>query len=742
MDYYARKTKDGRKQILIEHLNKVVELSSKWAEPFGLSGLAGAAGLYHDYGKATNEFQIYLFLEESRKGNVPHSLCGAKAAYKDYISCLPVAEVLANIIASHHGSLRDYLSPDGSTPLVSELKSSTKKPEAENNQKISPEILYKELQDVINILPDKRFGMTMLIKMLYSCVVDADRLDAYLFERCEEYVPKKPDWEGMLIELNTYLSRLTAKNNKIDKAIIELRNDVSRQCAKAGLREIGIYTLEVPTGGGKTLSSLRFALEHAREHNLDRIIYVIPYLSILSQTALDMREALNADSDTVLEHHSNVLPDDPEYYKLHTDRWDAPIILTTQVQFLESVFSAKASALRKLHNMARSVIIFDEIQTLPVKCVHLFNSVINFLNKACGTTILLCTATRPLLDKVQRPVILSEHPSIAVCGKIPKRTEIVYTLRPAGYSYKELADFVLEKHNTSTLIIVNTKAAAKSLFLQLKSQEKKVLHLSTNMCPAHRDMVISDLRCMLSRDESVICVSTQLIEAGVDISFECVIRDLAGLDSIYQAAGRCNRHGEFDDVKKVYVVNIAGENLSRLEDIKIGADKTRRLFDERQLDINAYYKYYFYERSNQMDYPTREGGSIYDLLTKNCQGRNAYVLYANSEKTQFYLTCAIRSAADEFYVIAPGQTEVLTNYGDSKKLLEEYRNETDLAKKQKLLRRLERYMVSLYKFQADELGARGALSEDCGLTILADGFYDDDLGIDIAGSHTFLYVGG
>ena len=148
-------------------------------------------------------------------------------------------------------------------------------------------------------------------------------------------------------------------------------------------------------------------------------------------------------------------------------------------------------------------------------------------------------------------MILSEHPSIAVCGKIPKRTEIVYTLRPAGYSYKELADFVLEKHNTSTLIIVNTKAAAKSLFLQLKSQEKKVLHLSTNMCPAHRDMVISDLRCMLSRDESVICVSTQLIEAGVDISFECVIRDLAGLDSIYQAAGRCNRHGEFDDVKKL-----------------------------------------------------------------------------------------------------------------------------------------------------------------------------------------------
>ncbi|MPM52181.1 hypothetical protein SDC9_98937 [bioreactor metagenome] len=441
-----------------------------------------------------------------------------------------------------------------------------------------------------------------------------------------------------------------------------------------------------------------------------------------------------------MEHHSNVLPDDPEYYKLQTNRWDSQIILTTQVQFLESVFSAKGSDLRKLHNMTNSIIIFDEVQTLPVKCVHLFNSVVNFIYKVCGTTVLLCTATQPLLDKVARPIILSEYPSIAVCKKIPKRTDIVSMIRPAGYSPEDLSRFTLEKHHTSTLIIVNTKDAAKSLYLRLKTQTKIVLHLSTNMCPAHRDNVISKLRCCLSQNENVICVSTQLIEAGVDISFECVIRDLAGLDSIYQAAGRCNRHNEFGEVKNVYVVNITGENLNRLEDIKEGADATRRLINEGQLDIDRYYTYYFYERRNQMDYPTKGGGSIYDLLTNNNQGRNAYKTYVGDKKSPPALTCAIKSAADEFYVIAPGQTEVLTYYGDSKELLDEYRTENDLNKKKILLRRIERYMVSLYKFQTDELLSRGALSNDNGLTILADGFYDEELGIDITGNHTFLNV--
>ena len=176
MVYYARKTKDGQKQLLIEHLNKVVELSSKWAEPFRLSGLASMAALYHDTGKATEEFQDYLFAEKAQRGTVPHSIYGARAVYKDYISRLPVAEMLANVIVSHHGSLRDFLSPDGSTPLVSELMLSSKPPEVENDWNINPDVLFDELKAVISTLPDKTFGIMMLVKLLFSCVVDADRL--------------------------------------------------------------------------------------------------------------------------------------------------------------------------------------------------------------------------------------------------------------------------------------------------------------------------------------------------------------------------------------------------------------------------------------------------------------------------------------------------------------------------------------------------------------------------------------
>jgi CRISPR-associated endonuclease/helicase Cas3 len=721
-----------RKQPLSCHLQRVSSLAGHFASKIGLQKIAAAIGAFHDMGKGREEFQNYIRDKDGRRGSVEHSIFGAKSLYESILSTsLPLGELVANIIASHHGSLQDFITPDGQTPLADKLASI----DVISDSQMAAENLLTELKSLLANSTCKTYAMACLVKMLYSCLVDADRLDAYLFETQQEYIETTQDWKALLQNLVEHVS----SKNKCVTEMTALRNSVSNQCADSGLQKQGIYKLEVPTGGGKTLSSLRFALVHANQHHLDRIIYVIPYLSILSQTAEEIRSALKADDEIVLEHHSNILPDEPEYYKLHTDRWDKPIILTTQVQFLESIFSAKGSDLRKFHNMAKSVIIFDEAQNVPVKCIHLFNGALNFLTEACKSTILLCTATQPLLDAVERPIVFTDKKSIAICDQIPQRTNIVNALRPAGYTYGELTDFIMNKHNISTLVIVNTKAAAKAVFLQLKNKKMPVLHLSTNMCPQHRDLVIEEVKKRLNPEirEPVICVSTQLIEAGVDISFECVVRDVAGLDSIYQAAGRCNRHGEFREIKDVFVVNIKDGNLNKLPDIKMGVEVTRRLFNENKIDINEFYKLYFHARKSIMDYPI-DKGTIYDLLSMNCQGHNAYKNVGNVRKIE--LRQAPRSASDAFYVIAPGQTEVVVPYGESNELLKDYAKQDNITQKKVMLQKIGKFCVSLYKFQLDALEKRGAVTRDQGMCILAKGFYDKETGVDLAGNHEFLYV--
>jgi CRISPR-associated endonuclease/helicase Cas3 len=729
-------------QPLGDHSSAVAELASRYGGSFGAAETLRVAGLLHDLGKASPEFQAYMFNEASKRGEVPHSVYGARKAY-DSISFAPLAEMLANCIAAHHGRLNDNLSPAGDTPLLDNIKNTEDVALGADVPHIDSDALKSELDSIVAFTAarEKAFGLSMFTRLLYSCLVDADRWDAHLFESKKRHEDTAPDWAGFLSTLERSLGELESGP---DTEMSRLRRKLSSECARAGRRAQGIYRLEAPTGSGKTLSSLRFALEHARAHDLERIIYVIPYLSITSQTAETIRKALGADSETVLEHHSNFMAEgyeDEKAYRLHTDRWDAPIVLTTQVQFLESVFSAKASNLRKLHNMARSVIIFDEAQSLPLKCVYLFNGAINFLHSVCSSTILLCTATQPLLDSVEYPALVSQDSSIADCGDAPKRYEIVDAMTKAGYSYAELAEFVLQKHESSTLTVVNTKAAAKALYVELKRGGTPALHLSTGMCPAHRDAVIDELRRRLKVGEPVICVSTQLIEAGVDISFECVVRDIAGLDSIYQAAGRCNRHGEFGGVKDVYVVNIAGEKLDKLPDIKIGAEKTMLLFAEKSLDINTYYKHYFHARKNQMDYPLKGGGSVYDMLSGNLQGRNAYRSRKDKQGAKPpALVSAIRSAGDEFYVIDRGRTDVIVPYGEAEKLLAEFDSTEDFAEKRKLLRKLGRYSVSLYKYQLDALEKAHALHtrKEDGLTVLARGFYEGEFGVNLEGAHEFL----
>jgi CRISPR-associated endonuclease/helicase Cas3 len=315
-------------------------------------------------------------------------------------------------------------------------------------------------------------------------------------------------------------------------------------------------------------------------------------------------------------------------------------------------------------------------------------------------------------------------------------------MMPGGYSYPELAAFVLDKHSISTLVIVNTKAAAKSLYEELKRAGASVLHLSTNMCSAHRDAVIEELRRRIDPkvNEPVICVSTQLIEAGVDISLECVIRDVAGWDSIIQAAGRCNRHGEFGEVKPVYVVNISGENLDKLPDIKKGAEITKDLYHYGKPDINEYYRKFFFERQSEMSYPVKNG-TLYDWLTLNCAGKHAYKNRKDiKDKRAPFRHAAIRSAADEFFVIDRGRTAVVVPYGEGPSLLDQYEKTRDLAEKRRLLQRLSKYSVSLYQYQYKALDDLRALNNREGVWELARGFYDEVRGVDLEGKHEFLIL--
>lgn len=792
--YISRIAADGRKQLTVDHLKETAAYASILGEKFCLPAIVRTAALFHDMGKFSDDFLEYLRLSAQcrtsgentpRRGSVIHATQGAKYIYKTGLSkkeLLLAAEAAAICIAGHHGGLMDAISPQGDTPLRKRLITDKDALHYEEVKMAYEKecVLNENLQDLLSICNDElssfikicraetlntAFMVNMLVRCVFSCLVDSDRYNAYCFEM--EKIPETqlliPPWEEYIRRFEQQISDFS-----IDSEIARIRNDISEKCLNASACPRGVYRLGVLTGGGKTLSSLRFALNHAKEHNMEHIIYIIPYLSVLEQTAKEIKKALqyHDNEQFILEHHSNLVPPDDESeaqaYRLLTDRWNQPIIITTMVQFLESVYSHKSGNLRKLHNMANAVMIFDEIQSLPVKCVHLFNDTINYLHTFGNSTILLCTATQPLIDKVERPVRIST-PSELIADtseafKKLKRTRIVDCTIKGGYSVEALRDFVLEKFDTAgnCLVILNTKKAAADLYNSIKQYmsekqelETKLIHLSTSMCPAHRMEAIDSMqewtgqKKMLKR-EHILCISTQLIEAGVDISFACVVRALAGLDSIAQAAGRCNRNGEDPNGRDVYIVNLAEENLSKLPDIKCGSDVTFRILDESVDDLmartvmNRYYEEYFYRRKNEMDYPYHNG-YIYDLLSSNKKGCSAYM--NSSDKASFpALRQAFQTAGEQFCVIERNTSGVLVPYGRGEELADEYTN-AKLKDKPRLLHEMGRYSVSLYPYQIRKLEEERALRLiDDDILVLDKAYYNSELGVAFQGDMGFLLI--
>jgi CRISPR-associated endonuclease/helicase Cas3 len=678
---------DSTEQSLADHLQGVGRLAGQFATKLGLASAGELIGLLHDLGKYSDEFQKYIgsatglidsdaddYIDaDGLRGKVDHSSAGAQYIWQELAPRgdreALIAQVFALCIASHHSGLIDSIGggvggnfgagifPRRMTKTsdkthLDEVRHAADAPILARAQELlsEPE-LGAGLHVLVDSIKRQNAGTSptvllqqigLVVRMLFSCLIDADRIDTADFEHktVQRLRPRGiyTAWPILIGRLESHLLNLAPR-----RAIDHLRQQISEHCRVAAERGPGVYTLTVPTGGGKTLASLRFALHHAEKRQLDRVIYVIPYTSIIDQNAREVRsilEPIDAQAEqgkVVLEHHASLTPEQQTWReKILTENWDAPVVYTTMVQLLETLFGGGTRGARRMHQLANSVLIFDEIQTLPVKCVHLYNNAINFLAEQCKTTVLLCTATQPLLNRVAKEKgairLKAGHelmPDREQLFKDLKRVVVTDRREPGGWSYLRIAKLALTELDRagSCLVIVNTKDAARQVFqhCQAKLDAGSVFHLSTDMCPAHRKSVLGSKHelaghsviARLARGEPVLCVSTQLIEAGVDVDFGAVIRSLAGLDSIAQAAGRCNRNGR-PEPGIVHVVNPSEEKLDKLPDILIGAEKAQRVLDDFKANpsrygddligpraLHDYYEYYFFQRAGEMDYVVR-----------------------------------------------------------------------------------------------------------------------------------------
>lgn len=832
--FIAHVRQDGAQQSIQMHLSAVAKICAQLADKAKLKSAGELIGLMHDFGKYSQSFQTYIqsatgllnpdiddeYVDAAGlKGKIDHSTAGSQWIWQ-HISQIAkqggigelCGQILAVCVASHHSGLIDCLDFDSANPFAFQRrmsKADNKTHLQECIQSADTQILTKAkilasqstvqemyallIKPVKAILKDQQpitgtFELGHLTRFLFSCLIDADRIDSADFEfpANQQYrrLGQIPDWQDAIKKLETHLEGFQLKH-----PIDHTRQKISQACLSRAKEPQGIYTLSVPTGGGKTLASLRYALHHAHQHQLERIIFIIPYTSIIEQNARAVREVLGKQVDGrewILEHHSNIEPEHQTWLsKLISDNWDAPIVFTTMVQYLEANFGGGTRSVRRLHQLANSVLIFDEIQTLPIPCVHLFANSLNFFKRHTRTTSILCTATQPLLHQLEKPErgqielsdnseLMGEVDQVAQLFDVLERVEILPRLTPEGWSLEQIVDLMIDQfeQTQSVLVIVNTKAWAQQLYQACQSRgvaAEHLFHLSTNQCPAHRKVLLDGItakqadgsvlqtqdgiRQRLAKKQPVLCISTQLIEAGVDISAGTVIRFLAGLDSIAQAAGRCNRHGERVDEAgqpckgQVFVINPSEENLDKLTEIKEGRTVSERIFGEIERGelsgsvlspqaIQRYFDYYFYLRSPQMNYPFQNkeiSDNILNLLSIN----NKKTSEPRIGKAPLLLQ-SFKQAGEAFKAIDAPTHTVIVPYADGKTLI------TDLfglkpefpdfyQKLLKLQRQAQKYSVNVFPHVWQKLSEGGAITEvpDTGIYTIEDQYYSDDYGLSV-----------
>lgn len=683
LQYYAhvRENANGRKeyQTVAQHLTGTAELCREFAAAFGAEADGELAGLSHDIGKCTDAFQDHLLNDGP---TVDHATAGAMA-------CAMRGNPYASAcVAGHHGGLPDFgnmrtaRKADGTFygRLLKGREEQYLEHCGESGAALPlPAVLATQRSDSLQA--------SFWTRMLYSCLVDADFLDTERFMNGERGRGGYDDIPTLLARLQAYIKPWQQPRTELNR----LRCEILNTCIEAGSEPKGLYTLTVPTGGGKTVASLAFALRHAVEHGMQRVIYVIPYTSIIDQNAQVFRDILG--SGNVLEHHSGVqfdlsdgAPAEAVRKALATENWDMPVVVTTAVQFFESMYAARSSRCRKLHNLANSVIIFDEAQMLPLAHLRPCVAAMASLAEQFCSTVVLCTATQPSLDDLLR----TYAPDCPVTELCPQTAALYDRFRRVTFQHsgtmtdEALAERLSEQRQV--LCIVNSRKAAQSIYALLPQEGS--YHLSTLMVPAQRQVLLDKIKERLRRGEPCRVVSTSLIEAGVDVDFPAVYRELAGLDSVMQAAGRCNREGKRPADESFVTIFERTELPPQLFQAAVGAAREALKEDRDPAAPETMTRYFRSLRDLSGDALDRQG--VIEAFTQGIGG------------CEF----PFRTVAEKFHLIDRNTYTIYIPYGEGTALL---RRLQDGECSRDLYRKLGRYAVSVYDKHYQALYNAGAL---------------------------------
>lgn len=789
MEYFAheqlRDDGESERQTIDEHCRNTARYAAQCLQDAGLSQAAFLAGLIHDAGKCKQEFQDYLLEGKGERGSVNHTFAGCRMILERFHGtssdqCKDVtAELAAYAVGAHHG-LFDCVDQNRTSGFLHRMQKQgihyresregflaccagwdeleTRFEDAHGELlAVYEQLLGLSGRNHDDTLEEFSFYLGLTARLLCSAVMEGDRRDTaeFMDGRIQPSGPKDWNafWSGYLVRVEEKLAALVPKT-PVQRARAQI-SDCCRRCAQ---KPGGVYRLSVPTGGGKTLSSLRFALAHAAQWGKKRVIFVTPLLAILEQNAKVIRDYIE-DDRIILEHHSNVIQtedtgDELDLRELAAESWHAPVILTTLAQLLNTFFLGKTTSVRRFQSLCGAVVVIDEVQSVPNHMLTLFNLTINFLSEICGTTFLLCSATQPCFEQADHPLVQKPADVVPFEKNLWEpfsRTCIKDASKMRLEEMPALIDGIL-RDAESLLVVCNKRSEAQFLYQELSQTVKNCFHLSASMCTEHRRDTLKQVFDALERkNEPVLCIATQVIEAGVDISFGRVIRLSAGMDSIVQAAGRCNRNGENPAPAPVYIVQCMDENLGNLQEIQRAKTATVALLErfrahpqEFKEDLASdeavrwyYRRLYANMEEGFQDYTLKEErDTLFSLLGGNT---NRYTQDCDFYG-QFTLGQAFRTAGERFQVFDENTWDVVVPYGNGQALIAQLQAApyAGPAWLREWSRRAKPYTVSVYEYQMRKMGH--VLRSVNGVLVLDSQAYDLQTGLTLETKSDFLEV--